>query len=454
MIRMISRQDSRPSTLARSLFASSNCPPRVPDALFALWRRRQPQNSCPKIGLLGLFGCGNSGNDGSLEAMLIFLRRTRPDAKLVCICGARGGAPDRVARTFGVVAIPLGFPRPTNTLLRILDRLSSKGPRLLASWLLAIRHARSLDVLIIPGTGILDDFGEGPTGMPATLFGWCLAAKLCSTRVAFVSIGAGPIHHPLSRWLVRSAVAMAQYRSYRDHISKAFLQSIGFDTRNDEVYPDIAFNLPVPASPRLHDKADGRLTVGVGVMTYLGWRNDSIRGAAVYAAYLEKITKFVLWLLDQGHQVRILTGDGADRRAVADVMAGVVAAEPNLSHGRLQTQQMVSLHDLMRQIAATDIIVATRYHNIVCALKLGKPTVSIGYAEKNDVLMAEMGLGSFCQHIERLDVRRLTEQFTRLAANRRTYERSIRDANLIYQEMLKQQDARLQSLLLASALSG
>ena len=30
--------------------------------------------------------------------------------------------------------------------------------------------------MIEPGTGILDDFGEGPYGMPFDLFGWCLVA--------------------------------------------------------------------------------------------------------------------------------------------------------------------------------------------------------------------------------------------------------------------------------------
>ena len=34
-----------------------------------------------KIGLLGQFGSGNSGNDGSLEAMVRFLREARPEAE-------------------------------------------------------------------------------------------------------------------------------------------------------------------------------------------------------------------------------------------------------------------------------------------------------------------------------------------------------------------------------------
>ena len=44
------------------------------------------------------------------------------------------------------------------------------------------------------------------------------------------------------------------------------------------------------------------------------------RGAEIYAAYLEKITSYVLWLLDRGHRVRVLMGDEADRRAVDDLL--------------------------------------------------------------------------------------------------------------------------------------
>ena len=49
----------------------------------------------------------------------------------------------------------------------------------------------------------------------------------------------------------------------------------------------------------------------------------------------------------------------------------------------------------MHQMAETRIVVATRFHNVVCALKMKKPTISIGYASKNDVLLAEMGLAEF-----------------------------------------------------------
>ena len=99
----------------------------------------------------------------------------------------------------------------------------------------------------------------------------------------------------------------------------------------------------------------------------------------------------------------------------------------------------------MAQIAETDLVVATRYHNVVCALKLGRPTMSIGYADKNDVLLDEMGLGNFCQHIEHLDVDLLIQQFRRLAAGRKVYEVGIRKTNYAFAESLRNQNAVLLS---------
>jgi polysaccharide pyruvyl transferase WcaK-like protein len=440
----VTRFESKPSVLSRAtVSADGPLPSRVGSRRQA---RRKPL--APKrIGLFGLFGTGNSGNDGSLEAMLHFVREVCPDAEITCICGAHRGASECVARSLHVATTSIGIPPPESRALRLVDRLLLTVPRRIASLVHAVVRARKLDALIVPGTGILDDFGGSPFGMPMALLAWFLVARLRGAWIAFVSIGAGPIHHPVSRRLMRTAAAMADYRSYRDTVSKTFMESIGFDARADAVYPDIAFKLPGPGSGRR--RQDGRLVVGVGVMTYFGWRNDASRGAAIYQAYLDKITGFVLWLLDRGHSVRILMGDTNDERAVGDVLANVAIARPDLPDGRLLFDPMSSLHDLMGQIAQTDLVVATRFHNIVCALKLGKPTISIGYADKNDALMAEMGLGSFCQHIERLDLRWLIEQFDRLDADRSRYERGIGEAYLAVRRRLDHQDA-----LIAACLHG
>jgi polysaccharide pyruvyl transferase WcaK-like protein len=102
-----------------------------------------------------------------------------------------------------------------------------------------------------------------------------------------------------------------------------------------------------------------------------------------------------------------------------------------------------TLHDVMHQMADLDAVVATRYHNVVCALRMRKPTISIGYAPKNDALLAEMGLSAFCQHIEDFDVGRLQAQITRLMSHRAAYEGGIRAASALLEGRLREQESRL-----------
>lgn len=394
--------------------------------------------SAKRIGVFGLFGAGNLGNDGSLEAMLRFLRAARPDAELTCICAD----PVKIEREHGVRSIRIGGYGAGSGPRSALRRLPPLRKLLQGHY--AFRTARKLDVMVVPGTGILDDFGDTSFGMPIALFTWCLAARLSGTRIAFVSVGAGPILHPVSRRLMKAAARMAHYRSYRDTVSKAFMDSIGFDTGADALTPDVAFGLTAPAGSPALPGSDAPVTVGVGVMAYYGWRGPKAEGAqAIYDAYLSRMARFVLWLLDRGHPVRILTGETSDWQAVNDLLSRMASTRPDFPRERVVAEPAHSLHDLMRQIAQTQVVVATRFHNIVCALKMGRPSISLGYAKKNDVLMADMGLADFCQHVERLDLDALTEQFTRLVSSRAACEQSILEKGAEYARRLAQQEQHL-----------
>ncbi len=183
-------------------------------------------------------------------------------------------------------------------------------------------------------------------------------------------------------------------------------------------------------------------------MAYYGWGRDVVEGAAIYENYLNKMSRFVLWLLDQEHHVRILTGEDTDERAVNDLLRILAQTRPGYAREGIVAEPVQTLQGLMRQIGQTQIVVATRFHNIVCALKLGRPSVSIGYAEKNKVLMADMGLGEFCQHVESLDVDLLIEQFSRLASDRSAYERQIAAVSAGYRERLAVQERMLSEKLL------
>jgi polysaccharide pyruvyl transferase WcaK-like protein len=319
------------------------------------------------------------------------------------------------------------------------------GPNRLLYLARARRVARSFDVIIVPGTGILDDFGERWKDMPYTLFNWGLACRLAGTPLAFVNIGAGPILHPVSRRLMTAAARMARYRSYRDAQSKRYMTGLGLIRPADRVTPDLAFRLPLPqARPA---PAGERPMIGLGLMGYSGWKHAQADGEAIYRGYIGKMAAFARWLLEGGYRVRLIVGDGGDAQAVRDVSAAL-DGRPDAAAGDVVAEPAGSLGEVMRQIGETELLVATRFHNVVCGLMIAKPVISIGYAKKNDGLQAEAGLADFCQHIEHLDVERLKQQFTALMQGRDRHIPLIAAMAARYRAELAEQEARLLAELL------
>ena len=395
----------------------------------------------PAIALFGLFGCGNFGNDGSLEAMLNLLRRVRPDARLTCICAN----PDLIRDRFDVSVLPISGAHVADAHGHHVGGRARKIVEKLYDVISTIRYARKFDLVLIPGTGILDDFGDRPKGMPWNILRWCLASRLLGAKVAFVCIGAGPIGHPLSRWMMKTAARLAHHRSYRDMLSKDFMTGIGLKSSTDPVFADLAFGLPPPLHRERPDAE--RLVVGVGVMSYYGWYSFAEAGAETHRRYIDKLARFVRHVLGRGHRVRLLIGETADDGAVKTLMLRLLSQSPAIAEEDLVEALASSLHDVMRQMQETDVIVATRYHNIVCALKLAKPTISLGYSKKNDVLMAQAGLGAYCHYIESFEVDQLIEQFESISAQRTQCADAVRAYRQVADSRLAEQEAMLRTFL-------
>ncbi len=379
-----------------------------------------------RIALIGGFGIGNFGNDASLEAALSFLRQERPDADITCICTK----PDRVEAAFKVEVLPT-VKRPKGA-WRWIDTALLRQPSLLANWVYALKTLREFDLILFPGTGVFDDFLDTPLGWPSRLLRWCGAARMRGVRIAFVSVGAGPILNPISRVMMRTAAAMAQYRSYRDPESKAYMLGLGVRDESSDILPDIAFLLP---KPELSAAAVGdKLTIGVGVMNYSGWRKSE----AVYEDYLAKHAALIDWIEAQGYGMRILVGQTSDWRAVQDI-------EQRLGRSLAASypESMNSIHDVMRAAAATDLVVASRYHVQVAALKMGKPVISLTYAPKNDELLAAGGLEGFSQDIHAIDMERLTEQIRLMSGDRARYASIVHERVTAMEQRLRDAMARL-----------
>jgi polysaccharide pyruvyl transferase WcaK-like protein len=87
----------------------------------------------------------------------------------------------------------------------------------------------------------------------------------------------------------------------------------------------------------------------------------------------------------------------------------------------------------------------------MCALKLAKPTLSISYAAKHDVLMADMGLSEFCLPAISLDGEVLAQRFRELESRAAQLRQTITEGNLAKKERLNQQFAALSALLFPPA---
>jgi polysaccharide pyruvyl transferase WcaK-like protein len=246
---------------------------------------------------------------------------------------------------------------------------------------------------------------------PYNLFKWSVMARMCRCKVFFVSVGAGPVYSVLGKYFVKSALSLADFRSYRDNASLNYLKGIGFPINSDRIYPDLVFSFPEAMLPHDSDEGTKRSTVGLGLMPYAGKYSSATAGDGIYREYLKNLVAFARWLLTHDYDIRLLVGDLGDGAALEQFKSLLKASWGAYDGKRIINQPAVSVEQLLPQIAATDIIVATRFHNIVLALLLNRPVISISFHHKCASLMEEMGLTEYCHDINHMNAERLIEQF-------------------------------------------
>jgi len=297
---------------------------------------------------------------------------------------------------------------------------------------------RRHDVVMVPGMGVLEtSLPLQSWHTPHSMFLVSAFGRTFGTKVALVSVRANDIR-PLARCLVIAAARLAYYRSFRESFSRDAMRRMSLNTSGDDVYPDLAFALPVP-----RDVSVVAGMVGVGVIDYHSSNDDCRQADQLHASYVEKMKSFVLWLVDNGRSVRLFTTD--------EVIAYLRAHRPQLGPSQIVAEPVSSVDELMRQIASVDTVVASRFHNVLCALMLAKPTLSVGYAAKFGALMEEVGLAEFCQSAHSVDVDRLIEQFTELESRSTQLQQMIMERTAANARLLNHQFVTLSALLFRSS---
>jgi len=393
----------------------------------------------PRIAVFGNFGAGNLGNEATLRALIANLRKRLPGAEICCICSG----PKDTASEYDIATAPITAGLPMR---HWLDRLTEKAdpergqngnrPGIIESprWRSGVRGIlratlrpiaypllegyrtfksfamlRRCDFLVMPGTGMLADHA-----LQREIFRWVVVAKLCRCRLLFVSVGGGPVRRPLNRWFVRTALALADYRSYRDRATKDSLQEIGSDVSNDAIYPDLAFSLSRPAPPARQNRTASGTVIGIGVMNWYGVK-PSTKDETIYRDYLARLSMLIARLLDRGYSIRLLIGDMVyDKGVLQDLRKTLEGRGVTYESGRIVDEPASCLDELLSQLAMVDVVVSSRFHNLLLAIMLGKPVFAISYHEKFRPLMDGVGLGEFCQDIESINVDELMSKLLTL----------------------------------------
>ncbi len=146
--------------------------------------------------------------------------------------------------------------------------------------------------------------------------------------------------------------------------------------------------------------------------------------------------------------MRIVVGDlPFDVPVLKDLRAWLDARGVGPRDPLIADEPASSVGDVVGQLSGADLVVASRFHNVLLALLLGKPVLSISYNAKNDALMRDVGCADYCQTLDGLDLERLKEQFGDLerAADRLRREIPIRVA--VFRERLEYQYRALFALL-------
>lgn len=435
----------------------------------------RPRKSPLRIGIFGHYGNRNLGDESIIEAVIANLRERLPDAELVCLSINPADSRDRhqveafpiryrpdypeagITRASGHATAQAATPPSpataagwkarlrkmpvTGLLIRVIARARDTAATL-ARERRFLRQARarvsSLDLLLITGSNqFLDNFG-GPWGFPYTLLKWTLLAKRTGARVAYISVGAGPLTHPLSFFMIRQALKRADFVSFRDQGSLDLIRRhTGIE---GPVFPDLAHSLAARYPYTRSTSGRSCLRVAVNPMPVYDARYWYEADDEKYRAYVGHLSSLCRQILTDGHELALFSTQHKDENVMADILARL-QQDPGFSgwSARIFEQRNRSVQELMANLAQSDLVVATRFHATVLPLQLGIPVLGICYYRKAQELLDDVGLGDFQVPLDTLDPDLLIDKYRTLSHRVRNGEIELSQAMERYRQALDEQ---------------
>ena len=408
----------------------------------------------PKVGLLHHTGGGNLGDDASVDVVIRNIKQRWPSAEIVAFSMNPGDTVEK----HGIPSLPIrrhtwdigyesnaklaGSAEPRQGLTHWISTTRSPIVKPFRSAFLelsflgrTLRALRSFDFMVVSGGGQLTE-RSGPWGFPYAIFTWVLMAKLAGTKVIFLNVGAGPLKHPVSKFLVTRSLYAADYVSFRDEPSRDLAVSLGFRGTN-HVCPDNVYNLELTATPVRPEKA-GRPVVGIAPMPYpfCDPRKFPSGHQAIYEEYIAKFASFATSIAGSCNLEMFGSDVGSDPAAIADFRKTL---KDSHNIATPEYDPITSVDELASRMSKMDYVVTCRFHGVVFAHLLNKPVLAISHHPKVADLMKALGLEAYCVEIRTFDPIKLKEAFEALVENQDLVRHQMAQKLASYRSQLKAQ---------------
>lgn len=318
---------------------------------------------------------------------------------------------------FSLLSAGLKKLPPVFFTLKLLQKLLLNAVSLKNELLFLVRsHGRlkNIDKVVIAGSGPLADNFGGPLAYPYLVFKWVLLARLRGIPVVFFSVGAVQLQFRLSKYLIRAALNLAEYRSYRDETSRSIATNIGVKT-DGNVFPDIAFGYQLKTVNTNSIPKENR--IGIGLFPHFDPRYWPEKNQAIYDRYVAVLADFVAWLIHNGfHIVFLSTQVKADVAVTRDVIA--ILKNKGIGASNYSTPPTETHEEFIKQASQVELMVLTRFHGLIMTLLAETPVIALTNQQKMADLMTETGLGAYMQDIDIADLSWLKDTFADVRSNR------------------------------------
>jgi polysaccharide pyruvyl transferase CsaB len=260
-----------------------------------------------------------------------------------------------------------------------------RGP----GWRAYLHAIWNADRVVIGGGGLLKDEGIGRWegyGFLAELFGTAVLARLLGKTVALVGMGVGPIYTKTGAWLIGPIARMANRRVVRDQASADALRRLGI--RDVEVCADPAFSMRGAMISENGPPNDRQWPPRRMLISPRPWYLMTRDGAERWSRLVSVIAKMADEAIEDGLEIEFACLFWPQDRVAADQ---IVAAMRHGEQARVQVRA-TDWWGLANDLRRSDVVVAMRYHAVVCATLTGIPVFALAYEPKVVCLADDLGI--------------------------------------------------------------